>query len=238
LFGLVASALLGWALLPLIPLAPSFNGLASIDFDLYLRAARRWIDGGTFYQPYQLQGPYTIAYGDILYPPVVLWLLVPFLILPTILWWVVPLVITAWGIVRLRPSFVVWPLLAMCIAWPPTAVRIASGNPVMWVVAALTAGVVIAGPAALAFVKPSLFPFAFWGIDRRQWWVWLVAFVVLCVPFGMMWHDWLVTVANSQGGGLLYSAQELPMLLFPIIAWIGRRRVVLSPLQSVERTPA
>ena len=237
LFAGISAALVAWALVPLIPLAPSFNGLASIDLDLYLAAARRWVDGGSFYQAYQLQGPYTIAYGDILYPPVVLWLLVPFLVLPTILWWIVPLVVTTWGIARLRPSFVVWPLLALCIAWPPTAVRIASGNPVMWIVAALTLGVVVVGPAVLAFLKPSLFPFAFWGSHRRRWWLWLAVFVALCVPFGMMWRDWLVTVMNSQGGGLLYSAQELPMLFFPIIAWIGRRRVVLGPLDSASSVP-
>jgi hypothetical protein len=107
----------------------------------------------------------------------------------------------------------------------------------MWIVAALTLGVVVVGPAVLAFLKPSLFPFAFWGSHRRRWWLWLAVFVALCVPFGMMWRDWLVTVMNSQGGGLLYSAQELPMLFFPIIAWIGRRRVVLGPLDSASSVP-
>jgi hypothetical protein len=231
LFAAVSVAFLAWSLLPLIPLAPTFNGYASRDVDLYLLAARRWLDGGAFYEPYQLQGAYGISYGDILYPPVVLWLLVPFLIVPTILWWAIPIALTGFGLARLRPSFVVWPLLALCVAWPPTAVRVATGNPVMWVVAAVMVGTVVAGPAALALVKPSLLPFAIWGIRRRAWWLWLIAFGVVCIPFGTMWVEWITVVMNSRGGGLLYSIQEVPMLLIPVIAWVGRTRLI-----ATERT--
>ena len=51
----------------------------------------------------------------------------------------------------------------------------------------------------------------------------LAVFLVLCLPFGPMWADWVRTVVNSRGGGLLYSILEAPMLALPLVAWIGRR---------------
>ena len=47
-------------------------------------------------------------------------------------------------------------------------------------------------------------------------------FVVACLPFGGLWADWLASLANSRGGGLLYSSLEIPMLLLPLAAWLGR----------------
>ncbi len=137
-----------------------------------------------------------------------------------------PLGLTAWSVWRLRPSFVVWPLLALCVAWPPTGVKLATGNPVMWAMAAMAVGVVTVGPAVFAVIKPSLFPFALWGVRHRRWWVYLAVLVVLSLPFGAMWADWLKVVMNSQGGGLLYSVQEIPLLAFPVIVWLARSRNV------------
>jgi hypothetical protein len=209
---------------PFLALAPSFNGFGSVDFNLYRDAAQRWLAGGSFYPGAQLSGAYPLGMGSILYPPVALWLLIPFTVLPAILWWAIPLALTGWGIWRLRPGFVVWPLLALCVAWPPTLVKLATGNPVMWVMAAMTIGVVAVGPAVFVLLKPSLFPFALWGARRRSWWIWMAAFLVASVPFGAMWGQWLTAVMNAQGGGLLYSVQEIPMLLIPVIAWLARTR--------------
>ena len=68
-----------------------------VDFVLYRDAAARWLAGGPYFEPYQLTGPYPITAGDVLYPPVALWLFVPFTILPAVPWWVVPIGVTAWG---------------------------------------------------------------------------------------------------------------------------------------------
>jgi hypothetical protein len=46
----------------------------------------------------------------------------------------------------------------------------------------------------------------------------------LALPFGSLWGDWVASVANSRGGGILYSALEIPMLLLPLVAWVGRTR--------------
>jgi hypothetical protein len=203
---------------------PGVNGYGGIDYRLYMDATQRWLDGGPFYQPYQLQGPYTITPGDILYPPVALWLFVPFTFLPAALWWIVPLAVAGAVVLRLRPAPIAWPVLALCLAWPPTQVKVITGNPVIWVVAAMALGCLYRWPSVFVLIKPSLFPFALFGIRRRIWWAGLAVFVGLCIPFGAMWVDWLRTVVNSREGGVVYSIQEVPMLLLPLAAWWWRTR--------------
>jgi hypothetical protein len=64
------------------------------------------------------------------------------------------------------------------------------------------------------------------GIRRRSWWGGAVVLAVLSLPFVLtgLWGEWLRALANSRGGGLLYSSLEAPMLLLPLVAWLGRRR--------------
>ncbi len=205
-----------------------------VDFQLYRDVTARWLAGGPFYQPYQLAGPYPISAGDVLYPPVALWLFVPFSIgagtvvaaVQAVLWWGVALGVVAAVVAVLRPRPLVWPLIALCIANPTTLLKIWTGNPVMWSMAAMALAVVGASRFAAPFVllKPSLAPFALFGVRRRSWWLGAAVFGLLCLPFGSMWADWVTTLVNSQGGGLLYSSLEFPMLLLPLVAWLGRTR--------------
>ncbi len=199
-------------------------------------ATQRWLDGGPFYQPYQLEGPYTIKAGDILYPPVALWLFVPFTFLPAALWWVVPLGVVSAVVLRLRPAPLAWPIIALCLAWPPTQVKLITGNPVIWVAAAMALGCLYRWPSVFVLIKPSLFPFALFGVHRRSWWVGLAIFGALCLPFGPMWGDWVTTVVNSREGGLVYSIQEIPLLLLPVAAWWWRtRRDAVSETTFLDR---
>jgi hypothetical protein len=225
----VAVLLLPIAFVALIPdpLTQPFG----VDFVLYRDVATRWLGGGPYFEPHQLAGPYTIEAGDILYPPVGLWLFVPFTIVPAILWWAIPIAVTAWAIWRLQPRPEVWPLLALCIAWPTTLLKTWTGNPVIWTVAALALATLYRWPAVLVLLKTSLFPFAFFGANRWSWWVALAALIVASVPFGALWRDWLTSVVNSRGGGPLYSSLEIPMLLLPLIAWLGRTRQDPRPRQ-------
>lgn len=226
--------------LPIAFVAITPNALeqpVGVDYQLYRDAATRWLASGTFFEPYQLAGPYPISAGDILYPPVALWLFVPFTILPAILWWAIPVGVTAWVIVRLRPAPRVWPLVALCLAWPTTPLKIWTGNPVMWATAAIALGTIYRWPSVFALIKPSLFPFALFGANRRSWWLALAAFAALSLPFGSMWVDWVASVVNSRGGGILYSALEIPMLLLPLVAWLGRTGHRADDGTNVRRAP-
>lgn len=215
-----------------------------VDYELYRAAATRWLGGGPFYEPYQFAGPYEIRAGDILYPPVGLWLFAPFALasggtaapalglgaaVAAVAWWLVPLGVTAWVIVALRPRPMAWPLLALCLANPTTLLKIWTGNPVMWSMAAMALAVV--GPSRFAapfvLLKASLAPFALfgvWGRGRRSWWAGAAVLAVLSLPFGGMWAEWVTSVLNSRGGGVLYSSLEVPILLLPLVAWAARTR--------------
>jgi hypothetical protein len=207
-----------------------------VDFDLYREATARWLAGGSYFEPYQIAGPYEIRAGDILYPPVALWLFAPFAapgegvlrLAATVAWWAIPLGVTAASVIRLRPAPWTWPLIALCAANPTTLLKVWTGNPVIWSMAALAIAVLSARTrfaAPFALLKPSLAPFALFGANRRSWWTGLAALVALSLPFGALWADWVASVLNSRGGGVLYSALEIPMLLLPLVAWLGRTRM-------------
>ena len=204
-----------------------------VDFVLYRDVTARWLAGGPYFEAYQVAGPYEIRAGDVLYPPVALWLFVPFAALSWVSWvaagvlfWAIPLGVTAAAVRALGPHPVVWPLLALCVANPTTLLKIWTGNPVIWSMAAMALAVVGSSRFAAPFVllKPSLAPFALFGITRRSWWLGAASLLALSLPFGALWADWLASVLNSRGGGALYSALEIPMLLLPLVAWVGRSR--------------
>jgi hypothetical protein len=198
---------------------PNVNGYGGIDYTLYMESTRRWLAGGPYFEPYQLAGPYPIRMGDVLYQPNALLLFVPFTVLPAFLWWAIPLGVTAWSIVKMQPSVIAWPFIALCLAWPPTLARTVAGNPLIWVVAALALGCLYRWPSVGVLLKPTLFPFALIGVRDRRWWAALAVLVVLSLPFGTMWLDWIRAVTNAQNGGLFYSFQDVPILLLPIVAW-------------------
>jgi len=197
-----------------------------VDFALYRDVAARWLGGGPYFEPHQLAGPYDIQAGDVLYPPVALRLFVPFAWLPEpvawVLWWVLPIGAVAFALTRLRPAPASWPLIALCVAWPTTLLKTWTGNPVIWCVAALALGTLWAWPSAFVVLKTSLSPFALFGAWRRSWWVATAVLVVASLPLGSLWVDWIASLVNSQGGGLLYSSLEVPMLLLPLVAWAWR----------------
>jgi hypothetical protein len=215
---------LAFALLIPDPLEQPFG----VDFTLYRDVAERWLAGGPYFEPYQLAGPYDIQAGDVLYPPVALWLFVPFVLLPEpiawVLWFSVPIAAVSYAIWQLRPRPEAWPLIALCVAWPTTLLKTWTGNPVIWCVAALALGTLWAWPSVLVVLKTSLAPFALFGAWRRSWWVAAGLLIVASLPFGALWGDWIASILNSQGGGLLYSSLEIPMLLLPLVAWAWRTR--------------
>ena len=192
---------------------------AGVDLDIYTIATRNWLADGTWYLPRQLGGPYDIQFGDILYPPTLLWLTVPFTVLPRVLWWIVPGMAAAIGLWRLRPAPWAWPILAASLAWPRTVSQVIFGNPVIWVAAAVFSGI---GSAAL--LKPTVIPFAVVGMRSRRWWVALGVLLVLTIPVLPLALQYPGVLLNGRSdAGWLYSVGEWPLLLIPSVAWIARR---------------
>lgn len=115
-------------------------------------------------------------------------------------------------------------MLALCLWWPQSFVFILNGSPSMWAFAALCLGVIWAGPAVFVLLKPSFILFALWGVRRCQWWLALALFVVLSVPLGTLWVDWVTAILNTQGSAVASSLLETPLMMIPIIAWLARDR--------------
>lgn len=225
-FGLavVMGALAGIEFVAIGAKVVNLQGALGVDFHQYQDHARRWLVGGGFYLPAQLDGPYSVwALLPPLYPPTFLLLIVPFLWLPEIVWWAIPLVVLAYVLARLRPAWWSWPLLAVCALWPRSLEIIWYGNPAMWAAAAVAAGALWPWAAPFALLKPTLAPFAFVNVKRRSWWAGLGVFALLSLPFGSMWLDYVAVVRNATDTGLTYSLRDIPLVLLPVIAWWARR---------------
>jgi hypothetical protein len=195
------------------------------DYRIYMDATNRWLSGGSYFLPSQLAGPHPLEMGDVMYPPVALWLFVPFTVLPAILWWAIPAVITAAALWHLRPP--AWTIalsLVVCV-FPKYLALVFDGNPGMYLIAALAAAAAWGTPASLALFKPSLFPLALFGIKRRRWWYGAAALVALSLPVLPLTLTWIQVVLNvQQGGGLTYSLIDLPVSALPLLWWAGSTR--------------
>lgn len=200
-------------------------GRLGADLTLYLGATRDALAGEGFYPAHQVAGPYALADGNILYPPPALLLFIPFLILPAALFWLIPIALVSVVVLHHRPRPWTWPLMALALAYPITSLKIVHGNPVMWIAAAAALGTVLAWPSVFVLLKPSLAPFALIGAARRSWWIALGAAAVASLAFGDMWGDYVAVALNARSpNGILYSLDEAPLMLIPVIAWLGRSR--------------
>jgi hypothetical protein len=196
--------------------------LFGIDYRLHIDATARYFSGGSFYFPWQLAGPYGLDGPlPILYPPEAMALFAPFLVLPAFLWWALPLLVTLAVVVYWRPRPVAWPLIAACLWWPLTSIKIVAGNPEIWITMFIALGTLYRWPSALVVWKPTLAPFALVGYKDRRWWVLLV---IALIPFCWLFPEYITAMHNFVGSPfrLLYSVPEIPMLLIPLIAWKAR----------------
>ena len=230
----IALVVLPWVLAVAVN-APYVQWLIGIDADIYFSATQSWLADGTWYLPRQLEGPYGIEYGDVLYPPVLLYLLVPFQWLPFVLWWAIPVAAITWALWRIRPPLWSWPLLVLCLAWPLSMEQLIKGNPVLWILAAQAVAIAIGLPTTLVLLKPSLFPFALAGIRRRAWWAQAAILVILSLPLLELTLLYPQVVFDSRGGGLLYSVRDVPLLFMPVIAGLAAGR--LKPWRLPRKGP-
>jgi len=194
-----------------------------MDFDYYRGIGQRWLDTGSFYRPRQLVGPYIVkANVDVLYPPIALLLFVPFTVLPWLAWWLIPIGMVAWLVLRWRPAPWTWPILVFLVAWPPQVSNLLYGNSDTWVIAAIAGGLAVGWPGVFVILKPSLALFALVGMRRRSWWVAALLLGVLSLAMLPLWVDFLAAIRNSDVGPT-YSLQDVPPMLIPVVAWLGRR---------------
>lgn len=203
---------------------PRYFGAVGIDFTLYQEAAARWLHGGSFYAPERLAGPYLVVEGHVMYPPPALLLFLPFTVLPAVLWWAVPLGIIVWRVAALRPSPWGWAGVAACLAWPITFDLVWTGNPALWIAAAMALATRWPWVSALILAKPSLFPFALFGVRDRRWWMALGTGVLVSTLFLPMWADWVRVILNARGtfSGPFYSLKDVPLMLVPLVAWLAQ----------------
>jgi hypothetical protein len=199
------------------------------DLEVLLDATRRLFAGESWYLERQLHGPYPAQFGDVMYPPVLAWFLVPWLILPAWTFIAIPGAILAWHIVAARPVAWTWPLIALGLTFPITLVHGGFANPTLWMAAFAALGLRFAWPGALILLKPSLLPFALIGIRTRGWWLVAGGLAVASLPFLAETLIYPQVVLDAQGGGLLYSGLVIPFMLVPVVVWLGRRREPAAP---------
>jgi hypothetical protein len=207
-------------------------GAIGIDLVTATDAARRWLDGSSPYLARQLSGPYdliganTVDSGEMLYPPVALPLFAPFLALPAVLWWAIPGVLCALGLRKARPARAAWPVIALFLSAGQSIPLIIAGNPTIWVVAGALWAPSLGWPGPLLLFKPTVAPLALLGIRRRSWWIAAVLLGIASLGFGSLWADWFRAIWNMRApgaGGILYSVQQLPILLIPVIVAVAAR---------------
>ena len=235
---IVTLTVVGW-LLVVVYQADWLGRSFAVDYKIYMGALDRWQAGAGWYQPRQLNGPYPIELGDVLYPPVLIYLLLPFRYLGPVVWSAIPAAILVWAVWRHRPALWAIALIAVCVAWPYAPAKYIFGNPVIWGAAALavaTLGVATLQrwPAALLLLKPTVAVFALFGIRDRRWWLMVAILLVASIPFLADTLRYPEVLINAQTnpvdgrGGPFYSLTEFPLLCIPILAWLGRRRATSS----------
>ncbi len=214
-----------WAILVTMPI--TWSRVVGFDYQPYVQAASHWLSSGSFYLPYQLAGPYPVVEREIMYPPTVLLLLVPFTVLPAPLWWAIPTTVTAWFVASCRPSRLGWIAVLACLAYPWSSEIWLAGNPVIWVVAGVAAAPRLGWPAVIVAIKPQFAPLAVFGFGKRSFWLaagLTAAASLLMLP---LWLDWVTALRNVEswpGGNWAYWLNNLPLLAVPPIAWASRSR--------------
>ena len=206
---------------------PHWKQAIGSDLTYYATLAHRLFSGGGWYPDKELHGPWQINFiDDVLYPPAAAWVFAPFIVLPVGALLALAAVAMGWLAREWRPAPWTWPLLALCLAWPTTLLRGISGNSSVFVMIALGLGLRYRWPSVGILLKPSLFPLALIGIRSRGWWVGAGVLILLSLPFLGDTLAYPGIIANSRGPhGILYSYEDLPMMLIPLIAWLGRTRL-------------
>jgi hypothetical protein len=208
------------------------------DLTYYANLASRLFTGHGWYVDRQLHGPWQINFTDeVLYPPAAAWLFAPFIVLPVGALLLIAIAVMVLLIRSWRPAPWTWPLMALCLAWPLTLLKGISGTSTVFVMMGVGLGLRYRWPSVFILLKPSFLPLALIGIRSRGWWIGLGVLVLLSLPFLGDTLLYPKVMADSRSSeGIFYSLVDLPMILIPIIAWLGRTRLRGSVRTSATRT--
>ena len=222
----VSLLLLAWAVAQVVAVAQgaTLRGEVGYDATFYASLGQRFIETGELYFPAQFAGPYAGEGMVNLYPPLAMYLFVPFAFLPTVLWWAIPLGVLGWHLWSCRPAWWTWPLLAGIAALLPTATALVYGNTILWSMAFVAVGLRYPAAAVLLALKPTdaiMWPLF---VRRRSFWIGLAIVGLASLPFGVVWFDWVTALGNVEAGSPLRNVAGLPLLLLPVVAWSGRQR--------------
>jgi hypothetical protein len=199
-----------------------------VDFLLFREFGQRWLDTGSMYLPSQFDGPYSVwwtyevATTPSMYPPAAGPLFGLLALIPTplaaALWWCFPVAVVAFALNRWRPAPWAWAVMAALFVLPAYGIMVIVGSSTMWAVALVALGLMYRWPAALILLKPTLAPFALVGIRDPRWWI--VAVVIVVTTWSGGYLD--VVRNGTDSGGLAYSLAAYPLMLLPVVAWLGR----------------
>ena len=221
----VTGTLLLWAAGSLYSayLGAAYRGEIGYDYTNVMQGTRHWLETGRLYWPHQLAGSYSNSGLVMLYPPIALYLFVPFNVLPTGRWGGIPIGIVLWHLVACRPRWWSWPIIAACAGTIPPASVIVYGNTDMWTAAVVALACRWPGSAAALVLKPSLLPLGMLWVRRRSFWVGCAFLAVLSIPLGGLWLDWIRAMRNFDVHPF-YSWPVVLIVAIPLVAWLARTR--------------
>ena len=222
--------LLAWAVVVFWAIASGAIRREEFGWDARLFAGfgQRFLETGQAYYPVQLAGSY-LAEGVVnLYPPITLYLFVPFAYLPLVLWWVIPLGIFGWHVWSCRPAPWTWPILALVLGLIPTVGALVYGGTILWSVAFICIGLRHPIVGALLGFKPTDAVMCVLFVRHRSFWIGVALMGLLAIPFGDLWIQWWTAISNIESGSPLRNVMGVPMLLLPVVAWVGRSHRVAA----------
>lgn len=202
------------------------------DLRFFQGVGQRWLDTGIYYTDRQLSGPYVVGSNvDNIYPPLALYLFVPFLFLPAILWWMVPIALIGYVVWWCRPAVWALPILALLVLYPKTPAVFLYGNSDIWATAFAAAGVRWGWPAVLVAFKPSVGFLGLVGIGNRGWWIAAGGLAVASLPLFGLWLEYPRVILNSDAD-IGRSLSDLPLFALPFVAWMTSTRRAGETIRS------
>ena len=89
---------------------------------------------------------------------------------------------------------------------------IVTGNPGLWIMAALSLGL-----GSVVLLKPTLLPFALLGIRTRRWWAFAGVLALISLALVPMWFDYLTVLRNVRGTDIWYSLWQAPLIAVGLV---------------------